>query len=258
MRFVTLFSDFGLQDASVAITKGILMQHLPVSRVIDICHEVQPFNMKQAAYLFGSAWKNFPRGTCHLLLFDIYSSPVPKLILSEYAGHFFLTPDNHLLPMALQQSIEHSWLCLEMEKTHSFHHWLHRAGEIIQHIDSLGGNITELPPYALAPYNPASYILPYSQQHDVLHIDDFENVTIDFTRALYDRLSPGKNFSVQFTQVEEINEIRENYSDVREGYKLCRFNSNGYLEICINHGRAASLFGLKLGGKNNNIKISFT
>lgn len=258
MGFVTLFSDFGLQDASVAIAKGILMQYIPLSTIIDINHEVQPFNTAQAAYLFGAAYKNFPAGTCHLLMFDIYASKNPRLILSEYAGHYFLSPDNALLLRSLKGNITRSWICLEMQHIHSFHHWLHHAGIMMARLQDTQPGDLQLPAYPMPQYDPQTYTLPYNEPHEVLHIDQFENVTINFTRQLYEQLSPGRRFTIKFTQVEEINEIKENYSDVREGYKLCRFNSNDHLEICINHGRAASLFGLKLGGKNNNIKISFT
>lgn len=258
MSFITLFSDFGLQDSSVGIAKGILMQHVPLNKIIDITHQVQPFNLQQAAYLFGAAYRNFPLGSCHLLLFDVYASKTPKLVLSEYKGHFFLTPDNSLLPAALNDDAERSWLCLEMQNDHSFHDWLHKAGEIIQQLSINGVSSVTMPEYRLPAFKPRIHALPYSETHNVIHIDDFENVVIDFTEDMYDRLSAGKQFLLKFTQVEELNEVKQNYSDVREGYKLCRFNSNGYLEICINHGKAASLFGLKLGGKNNNITISFT
>jgi S-adenosylmethionine hydrolase len=55
----------------------------------------------------------------------------------------------------------------------------------------------------------------------------------------------------------EIKDLKKNYRDVAPGKKLCRFNSNGYLEICLNQGKAASLFGLKLGSIHNDIKITF-
>ncbi len=257
MGYITLFSDFGLQDASVAIAKGILMQHVSLSTIIDINHEIQPFNMLQAAYLFGAAYKNFPKGTCHLLMFDIFSAQNPRLILSEYDGHYFLSPDNDLLPLSLKDNISNSWLCLELHRSHSFHSWLHKAGAIVAQLQNVAPTQLDLMGYELSSkFKSAQTGSEIS--YDVIHIDQFENVTINFTKEQYEALSPGKTFAIRFTQVEEINEIRENYNDVREGYKLCRFNSNGYLEICLNHGKAASLFGLKLGGKNNNIKISFS
>ncbi len=95
---------------------------------------------------------------------------------------------------------------------------------------------------------------PYAK---IIHIDHFQNVVINLTRRQFDELCNGKPFSLQFTQVEEINEINNSYGEVREGYKLCRFNSNGYMEICINRGSAASLFGLRLGSRHNNIKLIF-
>ncbi len=42
-----------------------------------------------------------------------------------------------------------------------------------------------------------------------------------------------------------INVISETYANVKEGEKLALFNSAGYLEIAINKGNAAGLFGLQ-------------
>lgn len=257
MGLITLFSDFGLRDASVAIAKGILMQYVAAGRIVDITHEVQPFNVKQAAYLFGTAYKNFPKGTCHVLMFDIYASPQPKLILAEYEGHYLLAPDNALLSSAIRDNISNTWLIMEMDATHSFHDWLHAAGKVMAQLQTMLPADIGLQEHQPILFNAPALQLPYKAMHEVLHVDEFENVVVDLTREQYDMLSEGRQFRVQFTMMESIDEVRENYSDVREGIKLCRFNSNGYLEICINHGKAASLFGLKPGGKNNNIEISF-
>lgn len=258
MGFVTLFSDFGLRDASVAIARGILMQHISGARVIDITHEVQPFNLRQAAYLFGTAYRNFPKGTCHVLMFDIYASAQPKLLLAAYDGHYFLAPDNRLLAEALRDNVNDTWLVLQMTELHSFHDWLNAAGEVINQLERAHPNELGFASYKELTYQAKTMQLPYREQHEVLHVDEFENVVVDLTQQQYQVLSQGRRFMIQFTKVESIDEIKENYSDVREGVKLCRFNSNGFLEICINHGKAASLFGLKAGGKSNNIQISFT
>lgn len=258
MALTTLFSDFGLRDASVAIAKGILMQYTLPGKIVDITHEVQPFNTKQAAYLFGTAYRNFAHGTCHLLMFDIYAAKQPKLILAHYKQHYFLTPDNELLIQAIKDHITDAWLVLQMEERHSFHDWLHAAGRTISALEKNTPEQLALQPYSGLVYTQEKSTLPYNRQHDVVHVDEFENVVVDLTRQQYDELQNGRQFRIQFTKMESIDEIRENYSDVREGTKLCRFNSNGYLEICVNHGKAASLFGLKPGGKNNNILISFT
>ena len=255
----TLLSDFGLQDASVAIAKGILMQHSPTGQIIDISHEVQPFHLGQAAYLLGAAYKNFPAGTCHLLLFDVFSEPEIKLILSEYEGQYFLSADNGLLTAALGQVPDNTWLCYELNRSDTFNDWLHAAGKVINRLSSQQPKELGLQAYTLK--NKPKNTQPASEDGglkcEVIHIDHFENVVINFTREQLASLGEGKMFRMQFVGVEEINEISNNYSDVRPGYKLCRFNSSGYLELCINRGKAASLFGLRLGGKFNDIKIFF-
>jgi S-adenosylmethionine hydrolase len=95
----------------------------------------------------------------------------------------------------------------------------------------------------------------------VIHIDRFENVVINLTRSQFDAIGTGRPFKIQFMRDEEINELNGHYSNVKEGEKLCRFNSAGYLEIAINRGKAASLFGLRLYREQhlmyNTIKIFF-
>ena len=109
---------------------------------------------------------------------------------------------------------------------------------------SIPGNISHLPPTG-------------TLECEVIHVDRYENVVLNVTKEQFESIGRGGPFRLQFMQVEEINEISDSYNDVRQGYKLCRFNSNDYLEICINRGKAASLFGLRLGSRNNNIKLLF-
>ncbi len=265
MSCITLLSDFGLHDASVAIARGVLMQHAPTASLIDISHEVTPYQAGQAAYLLSSAYRNFPEGTIHVLLFDLFSDVTPRLILSGYKGHYFLSPDNGILPTTLG-TIPDSWLCMELAKTDSFTDWLHAAGRTIKDLTNLSTNqpINQLTnQLSLQPHTMKAGIQSQplvagdEAVCEVLHIDHYENVVTNMTRQQFETLRNGRRFRLQFMLVEEITEVSNHYHDVREGFKLCRFNSNDYLEICINRGGAASLFGLRLGSKYNDIKIFF-
>ena len=259
MGHITLLSDLGLQDASVAIAKGLLMQHDHGDHIIDITHDIAPFNIQQAAYLIGSAFRNFPSRTFHVILFDLFSEKVPCLILCEHEGHYFLSPDNGILPLAFGSLPANTWQCDPFKKSDSFTDWINAVGSVISSLRADQTMTAALQPYKLrtavktqAPIPGASIIAC-----DVIHIDQYENVVINMTRQQFEDIGKGRQFRLQFMRVEEINEISSNYTDAREGYKLCRFNSNGHLEICINRGKAASLFGLRLGSRNNDIKIFF-
>jgi hypothetical protein len=259
MACITLLSDFGLQEASVAIAKGILMQHTPAIPIIDISHEIQPFNAGQAAYNLGSAYAGFPRGTIHVLLFDLFSETTPRLVLCEHNGHYFLAPDNGLLPLALGPAVRDALLCFELTKELGYTDWLSAVGKTTHSLQSK--NIGELgfPPVKLKVTKDKSTARFEAGviSCEAIHIDHYENVVINLTRTQFGLWGANRPFRLSFVGMEEIDTISNSYHDVREGFKLCRFNSTGYLEICVNRGRAASLFGLRLGGKNNDIKITF-
>ena len=253
MACITLLSDFGLHDPSAAIVKGVFMQYT-TTPMVDISHEVKPFHIRQAGYLLSVAYKSFPTGTCHVLLFDLFSEATPRVILSEYDGHYFLSPDNGLLSLALDKAPAHSWLCYELQPGETFQHWLHAAGKVLQQL----GTQVDLPAYQPRTITQgAPVITPNEIRCEVIHIDQYENVVVNITKDQFQSVVGQRPFSIQFVRVEEINEISTSYTSVRDGYKLARFNSNGYLEICINRGKAASLFGLRLGSKFNDIKITF-
>lgn len=257
MTFVTLLSDFGLQDATAAIAKGILMQQTTDITIVDITHEIQPFNKRQAAYFLWSAYKNFLPGTIHIALIDIFYAVNPIIVVCKYNGQYFIGPDNGLIPLSLEEPGMVALQYFEIG-SNSFHSCIRKAGEYINQIQNNTMQATVMPAHSLAAITgnplPAEGLI----NCEVVHIDAFGNVVTSFTRRQYKKQESGRQFTISFILFEAIKEISNNYNDVKEGYKLCRFNSNDYLEICVNRGNAASLFGLKPGSRHNNIQISFT
>ncbi len=263
MGCITLLSDFGLADASVASAKGILMQYSPQAQLIDISHQVEPFHLQQAAYLLLAAYKSFSPGTCHLLLLDIFSGNNPVMLLCEKDGQYFIAPDNGILSLAFGRSINKVWKCKELTDNIEIKDWLNESGNIIAALqenqpEALGFGAYEL---KIAPQHWQPKVEPNAVECQVIHIDRFENVVINLTREQFEKIGRHRPFRIRFMRDEEITEISNHYHNVKQGEKLCRFNSTGYLEIAINRGKAASLFGLKLHREQhliyNTIKIYF-
>lgn len=69
-RIVTLTTDFGLRDPYVAEVKAVIARISPRTRVIDITHEVEKFNIRMGAFILAEAAPFFPRGTVHLAVVD--------------------------------------------------------------------------------------------------------------------------------------------------------------------------------------------
>ncbi|XZF13580.1 SAM hydrolase/SAM-dependent halogenase family protein [Chitinophagaceae bacterium MMS25-I14] len=248
MSCITLLSDFGLQDASVASAKGILMQHMPDASLVDISHLVEPYHLQQAAYLTLAAYRHFPKGTCHVLLFDVFYDRKPRLLLCEKDGHYFLAPDNGVLALAFGEQVETVWCCFEMESDGVFHDWLHAIGKTIRTLQTSGQNAPDLVPCRIqtAPVHWQPRIEDHTVECQVIHIDRFENVVLNINREQFETIGKGRPFRIEFMRDEEITQISTHYFNVAKGEKLCRFNATGFLEIAINRGNAASLFGLKL------------
>jgi S-adenosylmethionine hydrolase len=261
MGIITLLSDFGLQDASVASAKAAFMQQVPGAEIVDISHLVEPYHLLQAAYLLTSAYRNFPENTIHVLLFDVFSEKTPRLVLAQKAGQYFLAPDNGVLSLAFDNTIDHVWKCFELSQPLGFKDWLIKTATIVQKLQS--GIPTDLQPFELknAPHYCRPKVQPNSAECQVIHIDRFENVVINLTKEQFDTIGKGRPFRIEFMRDEAITQLSTHYQNVRSGDVLCRFNAAGYLEIAINHGKAASLLGLRLHREQdsiyNTIKIHF-
>jgi len=56
-----------------------------------------------------------------------------------------------------------------------------------------------------------------------------------------------KKPQLKIGKTDFIDRVVTHYTDVPKTYSLARFNSIGYLELCINCGHAADLLGLAYG-----------
>ncbi|HLO37024.1 MAG TPA: SAM-dependent chlorinase/fluorinase, partial [Lacibacter sp.] len=63
MPLLTLTSDIGEQDYLAGAVKAVLLKQNPLFQLIDITHQLSPFNDPQAAYIIRNATKQFPAGT---------------------------------------------------------------------------------------------------------------------------------------------------------------------------------------------------
>ena len=99
---VTLLTDFGTQDPFVGIMKGIILDLCPEANLVDLCHEVRPFDIRGASFLLQSTVGCFPEGTIHLAVVDPGVGTERRPILAEIDGRCFVAPDNGILgyPMA--------------------------------------------------------------------------------------------------------------------------------------------------------------
>ncbi|MDB4303479.1 SAM-dependent chlorinase/fluorinase, partial [Desulfosarcina sp.] len=67
MPIITLTSDWGQKDAYAGAVKGAILSKMPEVTIVDISHQVPPYEIEQAAYILKNAYPNFPKGTIHII-----------------------------------------------------------------------------------------------------------------------------------------------------------------------------------------------
>ena len=256
MANITLLSDLGILDAAAGMVKGVLYSKIPGARITDISHEVSPFDTEQAAYILGSAYAGFPKGTVHVALVDIFAEADTRLLLAALDGHYFLSPDNGMLQMALGAGRYDAWVCTVAATGHKYDAWLHAVADTINDLGhKRPAQMGLLPAPARA--------IPANERPQgpvvicrILYTDHFGNIVTDMNRQTFEQLNRSGKFTITIGG-DTIRKVSNYYTDVVKGDPLCRFNRRGYLEICVNKADASALLGLRIGGIRNDIKITF-
>lgn len=248
MPIVTLTSDIGMQDFMPGAIKGQLLQENEHFNIADITHLLSPFNYPQAAYICRNAIRNFPKGSFHLVLVNLFDEKPEHLLLIEHDGQYIGCADNGLITMILEETPQ-KVVALELEKT-APKNTLYCASVFAKAINAIvqGKKIEEVgdDSVSIRVKNPLRAMLGQDWiEGQIIFIDNFENVVINIHKDEFEEQRKGRKFSIVFKRDEVIDKISETYADVPDGEKLAHFNSAGYLEISLNKGNAAGLLGLQ-------------
>ena len=248
MPLLTLTSDIGSQDYLVSAIKAQLLQINKDFNIIDVSHSISPFNYPQAAYVTRSAIKNFPEFTYHLILVNLFEKKPEQLLLAFHNNQYFLCADNGLLTMILEGKPE-MVIGIPLDKT-PIKNTIYCTTVMGKAVNQLvnGDSVKDIgiPDVSYVEKNHLRPLLNNQWiEGQIIFIDNFENVIVNITHEQFEEQRKGRSFRIVFKRDEMIDRISESYADVNEGEKLALFNSSGYLEIAINKGNAAGLFGLK-------------
>jgi S-adenosyl-L-methionine hydrolase (adenosine-forming) len=236
MPLLTLTSDIGVQDFMPAAIKGQIMQIDASFNIIDVTHLLSPFNYPQAAYVVRNAIKNFPVGTFHLIMINLFDEKSEHLLLIEHNGHYIGCADNGLITMILEE-IPQKITAIPLEKNVSISA-LYCANVFAKAFSKIanGTPFTDIGnnDISIKVKNPLKPMLGNNWiEGQIIFIDNFENVVVNISKEEFEEQRKGRKFSIVFKRDESIGE------------KVAIFNSAGYLEIAINKGNAAGLFGLQ-------------
>ncbi len=265
MPVITLTTDFGEKDHFVGAIKGAIYSEIKEVSIVDISHQVSPFNIQEAAYIIKNAYKSFPKGSIHIIGVDSELNPENKHIAIYLNEYYFIAADNGILSFLIAEynpqkiveinihdKIESVFPVLDV--------FVKAAGHIARGgtLEVIGKKITQIRPIKeLAPIinNDKTQI-----SGSVIYIDNYGNVITNITKKLFKSLHNGRSFELS-ARNHKFNVIFNKYSDAvnfnieknirdDDGKKLAIFNSGGHIELAIYKsnldtvGGASTLLGL--------------
>ena len=272
MSIITLTTDFGIKDFHVSKIKGLLNIELDNPKIIDISHEISPFNIIEGAYVIKNAYQNFPRGSIHIINIDAEKNPDQSHLVVHMDEHFFICADNGITSLisnnikpndVYEINISDSFNLSTIDTFVKVASHIYRGG----HLNLIGKPIEKTKELI------DLKIIEKSKDEllcSVIYIDNYGNVITNVTKDFFEKFSSSRNFTINARNVK-FNKIFNSYSDAidfskekkyreEDGKKIALFNSSGHLELSIyksnpvTSGGANSLFGLSYG---DNISILF-
>ncbi|MGY0425795.1 MAG: SAM hydrolase/SAM-dependent halogenase family protein [Polaribacter sp.] len=265
MSIITLTTDFGTKDHFVGAVKGAIYSELSDAKIIDITHQISPFNIAETAYILKNSYKSFPDGTIHIIGVDSELSADNKHIALELDNHFFVCPDNGLISM----------IALEIHPTKiveiNIHDRIESSFPVLDVFVQVacfiarGGNLTVIGKEITA-FKKLIEIQPKVNQAQnkiiggVVYIDNYGNVITNINKKIFSDIGKARPFKVTarrysftkiFTKYNEVTGNNAHKNHQFDGHKLAIFNATGYLEIAIYRsnldtvGGASSLLGLE-------------
>ncbi|MDP9190799.1 MAG: SAM-dependent chlorinase/fluorinase [Acidobacteriota bacterium] len=235
MCAIALLTDFGTRDPYVAAMKGVIASRTNAP-VIDLTHEIAPFDVLEAAWFLGTVVSYWPAGTIFVCVVDPGVGTSRRIIAAESEGRLFLAPDNGLLTfVSLRRiySVENASLFLP-NGSNTFHgrdRFAPVAAALANglSIEEVGPRIDRI---ITLDYEPPSYGQDIAAG-TVVAIDRFGNVITDIEAS---RVA----FAPIVLRVGEwaIDRLEINYGDAAPGPFLI-VGSSGCIEISIANASAA-------------------
>ena len=95
---IVFMTDFGTANDAVAICKAVMISIAPDARIMDITHQVTPYQIGEASRLLSGVTPYYPAGTVFVIVVDPGVGTSRKaVIVKTKKGQYFVVPDNGLM-----------------------------------------------------------------------------------------------------------------------------------------------------------------
>ena len=267
-RVITLLSDFGTDDNSVAVMKGVIYGVNPEVHIVDISHSIAPYDIASGAEILAMAYHYFPKGTIHVAVVDPGVGGDRRGILVATENFFFVGPDNGIFSYVYDDP-GYLWardlraVDFFLEKVSSTFHGRDVFAPVAGYL-AAGEDPEDFGPTIVNPVKlkiSESHVRPGgSIEGEVVYVDHFGNLITNIdTGVFWDGESLAGEDEGRLTPVIEVGGVTirglsEYYQASEKDQFGAHFNSWSRLEIFLPEKRAADELG---AGRGTPVKVKF-
>lgn len=233
---IFLYTDFGLEGPYVGQMRAAIARECADSPVLDLCHDLAPFDPRSAAYLLGALTPYLPAQAIVVGVVDPGVGTARDALVLKADKRVYVGPDNGLFAIAARHARRAAWYRLDWhpEQLSSSFHGRDLFAPAAARIAA--GRSLETTPLDGAPqgaqWPPALW--------SVIYIDHYGNAMTGIPADRFDRRSAlvvnGRSLDFAAT-----------FGAVSVGTAFWYENSLGLVEVAANQAPAARILDLKVG-----------
>jgi S-adenosyl-L-methionine hydrolase (adenosine-forming) len=255
---LTFLTDYGLEDAFVAVCHAVASQIAPDLQITDITHLVPHGDIRRGAMVLAQAVPYFPPAV-HVAVVDPGVGTARRGVAVEAGGSLFVGPDNGLLSVAVAaaggavRAVSLTNRALWRDTTAATFHgrdiFMPVAARMAAGLPlNEAGDPAEVTSLVTLP-RPKCLITAGGAQVEVVTVDGFGNVQLSLAGADAPRagLIPGANVTLAWAGREIAVPFVTTFGEVAPGEPLCYRDGGDWVAIAVAGGHAARRFDLRPG-----------
>lgn len=257
-QLIALLTDYSMADSYVAEMKGAILTINPNAQLIDLTHEIEPFNIMEAAYLLNQASREFPIRTIFVAVVDpgVGTERAPLLVLTK-AGKYYIAPNNGILTLVLErEGFAKAWKLdrpgyYKSGTVSATDHGRDIFGPLAAHLsgglqpDVLGAALIKKDVFQF-PYHAAA-VNGGNLTGEIWHVDHYGNVITNIPATMAPSLKDGVLMRITLGKQTFSAPLVKTFADVQKGRLAVLIGSQGLLELCVNQGSAAKMLNPQVG-----------
>ncbi len=257
---IVFMTDFGTANDAVAICKAVMLSIAPDARIMDITHQVTPYQIEEGARFLAAVSPYYPAGTVFVSVVDPGVATSRKaIIVKSKKGQYFVLPDNGLITPVIDRDgldsareITNPNWTIQAPISSTFHgrDIFSPAGAHLAagwDFSLVGPVVPQL--VRLTPKTPTT--TDKGIAGDIIALDDpFGSLITDIPGEEFKKLgyNLGEKLRIEINKKQLILPYLKTFMDVPVGEVLLFIDSRDRVSIAINQGNYSKKFGVESPG----------